>query len=52
MSLEQSLDFVGTDEMVEITPKSIRTRKKLLGDSERRKFDRNQAKAASGYVRA
>lgn len=52
MSLEESLDFVGTDELVEITPKSIRTRKKLLGDSERRKFDRNQAKAASGYVRA
>ena len=52
MSLEESLDFVGTDELVEITPKSIRTRKKLLGDSERRKFDRSQAKAASGYVRA
>jgi len=52
MSLEESLDFVGTDELVEITPKSIRTRKKLLGDSERRKFDRSQAKAASGYLRA
>lgn len=52
MSLEESLDFVGTDELVEITPKSIRTRKKLLSDSERRKFDRSQAKAASGYVRA
>ncbi|MQG77250.1 MAG: translational GTPase TypA [SAR202 cluster bacterium] len=52
MSLEESLDFVGTDELVEITPKSIRTRKKLLGDSERRKFDRSRAKAASGYVRA
>jgi GTP-binding protein len=52
MSLEESLDFVGTDELVEITPKSIRTRKKLLSDSERRKFDRSQAKAAFGYVRA
>ena len=48
MSLEESLDFVGTDELVEITPKTIRTRKKLLRDSERRKFDRNQAKAAAG----
>jgi GTP-binding protein len=47
MSLEESLDFVGTDELVEITPKTIRTRKRLLGDSERRKFDRNTAKAAN-----
>jgi GTP-binding protein len=46
MSLEESLDFVGPDELVEITPKNLRTRKKLLGESARRRFDRNNSKAA------
>jgi GTP-binding protein len=45
MSLEESLDFVGTDELVEITPKTIRTRKRLLGESARRKFERDMARA-------
>jgi GTP-binding protein TypA/BipA len=30
MSLEQSLDFINNDELVEITPKNIRLRKRLL----------------------
>jgi len=30
LSLEQSLDFIDTDELLEITPKSIRIRKKIL----------------------
>jgi len=30
MSLEQSLDFINQDELVEVTPQSIRLRKKLL----------------------
>ena len=46
MSLEESLDFVGTDELVEITPKPIRTRKRLLGESARRKFERDIARAS------
>lgn len=35
MSLEQSLDFVDSDELVEVTPKSIRLRKKLLTERQR-----------------
>jgi len=30
MSLEQSLEFIGTDELLEITPKNLRIRKKIL----------------------
>lgn len=30
LSLEQALDFIDTDELLEITPKSIRIRKKIL----------------------
>ncbi len=30
LSLEQSMEFIGEDELVEITPKSIRLRKKIL----------------------
>jgi GTP-binding protein len=35
MSLEQTIDFVNRDELVEITPKNIRLRKKLLVYSQR-----------------
>lgn len=37
MSLEQCLEFVAADELVEITPKSIRLRKKILDAGERKK---------------
>lgn len=36
-SLEQSLEFIADDELVEITPKSIRLRKKILKNSVRQK---------------
>jgi GTP-binding protein len=39
-SLEQALEFIKDDELVEITPKSIRLRKKYLTDNERRKHRR------------
>ena len=35
LSLEQSLDFINADELVEVTPKSIRLRKRLLTLHER-----------------
>ena len=41
MSLEQSLDFLEPDELLEITPLSLRLRKKLLTDVDRRR-DRRQ----------
>lgn len=38
MSLEQSLEFISEDEYVEVTPTSIRMRKKVLDPSLRRKI--------------
>jgi len=35
MSLEQAIEFVRDDEMVEVTPKSIRLRKKILKQNQR-----------------
>ena len=35
LSLEQSLEFINDDELVEITPKSLRLRKKLLTELDR-----------------
>ena len=37
MSLENSLEFINNDELVEITPKSIRMRKAILDSNERRR---------------
>jgi GTP-binding protein len=42
-SLEQALEFIDDDELVEITPTSIRLRKKLLRESERRRDSRQRA---------
>ena len=39
MSLEQCLEFIKDDELVEITPKSIRLRKRILGKEQRMKFE-------------
>ena len=39
-SLEQALEFIEEDELVEVTPESIRLRKKLLLEHERRRADR------------
>jgi GTP-binding protein len=35
LSLEQSIEFISDDELVEVTPQSIRLRKKILDPSER-----------------
>lgn len=43
MSLEQNLEFIDDDELVEITPTSIRLRKKILNTDQRAKV-RNNAK--------
>ncbi|MBE6803217.1 MAG: translational GTPase TypA [Ruminococcaceae bacterium] len=37
LSLEQSMEFIGDDELVEITPESIRLRKKILSKEKRMK---------------
>jgi len=42
-SLEQALEFIDDDELVEVTPTSIRLRKKLLTEGERRRDARQRA---------
>ena len=37
MSLEQAIEFITDDELIEVTPKSIRMRKRILDKSERMK---------------
>ncbi|GAB3039111.1 MULTISPECIES: translational GTPase TypA [Oleiagrimonas] len=40
MSLEQALEFIDDDELVEVTPKEIRLRKKHLTESDRKRASR------------
>lgn len=42
MSLEQALEFIKNDELVEVTPKSIRLRKQILSKELRMKFESRQ----------
>jgi GTP-binding protein len=42
LSLEAALEYIEDDELVEATPKSIRLRKKLLSEADRRKAERAQ----------
>ena len=39
LSLEACLDYINTDELVEITPHHIRMRKKILNTAERKKYE-------------
>lgn len=41
MSLEYAVEFIADDELVEITPKSIRLRKRFLKENERKKASRD-----------
>ncbi|KJY78373.1 GTP-binding protein TypA [Vibrio coralliilyticus] len=41
MTLEQALEFIDDDELVEVTPESIRIRKKFLTESDRKREARN-----------
>ena len=43
MSLETCLDYINSDELVEVTPVSFRIRKKILNTNERKKFDAKKA---------
>ncbi len=52
MSLEQCLEYIGPDELVEVTPTSIRMRKRILQDSMRRKESRSaKAKAEDAKIK-
>ena len=45
LSLEQALEFIDDDELVEITPKTIRIRKRYLLEHERKRASRDTAEA-------
>jgi GTP-binding protein len=40
LSLEQSLDFIADDELLEVTPESLRLRKRILSHDQRGKRNR------------
>ena len=42
MSLEKAIEFIQDDELVEVTPKSIRLRKKILDSKERERANRSK----------
>ena len=42
LTLEDMITYVGDDELVEVTPKSLRLRKKFLDSNERKRFSRSK----------
>jgi len=44
ITIEEGLDFIEDNELMEITPKSLRLRKKYLTELDRRRYDRKQRK--------
>jgi len=46
-TVEECLEYVEQDELVEVTPTSLRLRKRILDESTRRKIDRDAKKAIS-----
>src|SRR5690606_37425078 len=46
MSLEECLEYIEDDELVEVTPSSVRLRKKILDEALRRKAERQARDAA------
>jgi GTP-binding protein len=48
MSLEQALEYLNDDEYCEITPQSVRLRKKYLKKNERDRHDKERKWAKQG----
>ncbi len=48
LSLEAALEYIESDELVEITPKSIRLRKRLLRETDRKRAGRRERTRAAG----
>ncbi len=42
LTLEDMITYVGEDELVEVTPKSLRLRKKLLDSNDRKRMGRSK----------
>ena len=47
MTLEKALAYIQDDELVEVTPKSIRLRKKLLDPNDRKREERKKETEAA-----
>jgi GTP-binding protein len=47
MSLEQAIAYIEEDELVEVTPKSIRLRKRFLNPEDRKRAKKQAAAAAA-----
>jgi GTP-binding protein len=47
VSLEVALEYIEDDELIEVTPSSLRLRKRLLGGTDRRKVARSEKRATS-----
>ncbi|MGH7329067.1 MAG: hypothetical protein ACREJX_12020 [Polyangiaceae bacterium] len=45
LTLERAIEFIEDDELVEVTPKSIRLRKRLLSESDRQRARKREQKA-------
>jgi GTP-binding protein len=46
MTLDRALSWIQDDELVEVTPKSIRLRKMYLDSNERKRFEKSRSAAA------
>lgn len=42
-TLEQAIDYIQDDELIEVTPTSVRMRKRYLTENERKRFERGQS---------
>ena len=47
MTLEQSIAYIQDDELVEVTPKTIRLRKLYLDPNERKRFEKSSKTAGA-----
>jgi GTP-binding protein len=43
LSLERALEYIGSDEYVEATPKNLRLRKKILDETQRKRAAQSRA---------
>ena len=48
LSLEEALDFIAEDEVVEVTPKNMRLRKRILLNDERHRLGRGKGRVIAG----
>ena len=47
MTMEQALEYIEEDELVEVTPSAVRLRKAVLGETDRKRFERSSKKLSA-----